>query len=140
MYGFLADAVVLLHVLYVAYVVLGQAVIVAAGTFRTHWGRNPWFRWSHLLAILIVAMEELAGWRCPLTVWEEQLRRLAGQQFHGETFMAWLSHQLIFAKRWQPETFTAVHVAFAAIVVQGFLMYPPRWFRLSRGAGSENSR
>ncbi|MGL1190154.1 DUF2784 family protein, partial [Vibrio parahaemolyticus] len=67
MYAFLADAVVAIYILYVAYVVLGQLVIVAAGTFKRQWGRNPWFRVSHLAAIIFVAYEEFIGMTCPLT-------------------------------------------------------------------------
>ena len=130
MYSFVADAIVFVHVLYVAYVVVGQAVILGAGTFRTQWGRNPWFRWTHLGAIGIVAFEEVMGWRCPLTTWEEQFRTLAGQQFHtGETFMQWLCHEIIFAKSWPQEVFAAVHISFCLIVIQAVLLYPPRMFR-----------
>ncbi|MGL6096165.1 MAG: DUF2784 domain-containing protein [Fimbriiglobus sp.] len=135
-YGHLADAVVFLHVLYVGYVVVGQAVIVAAGTFRTQWGRNPWFRWTHLAAIGYVAFEEFMGLTCPLTIWEQQLRTLAEQPWRADTFMARLAHELLFSKdanyRWPPIMFTTVHIAFAVVVAQAFLLYPPRWFRRRR--------
>ena len=138
MYGLLADLVVGLHVLYVAYVVLGQLVIVAAGTFRCQWGRNPWFRWSHLFAIGYVAFEELMGWVCPLTTWEQQLRTLAGQPWRADTFMARIAHELLFSKgqnfNWPPVMFTAVHIAFAVVVAQAFLLYPPRGVRFTRRA------
>ncbi len=133
MYGHLADLVVFLHVLYVAYVVVGQLVIVVAGTFRWEWGRNPWFRFSHLLAIGIVVLEEAMGWVCPLTTWEQQLRALAGQPWRADTFMARIAHELLFSKdvnyNWPPIMFTTVHVAFGVIVLQALLLYPPRWFR-----------
>ena len=138
MYSTLADFVVFLHVLYVAYVVVGQAVIVAAGTFRTQWGRNPWFRWSHLTAIGIVVTEEFMGWTCPLTTWEQQFRTLAGQEWRADTFMARLAHDLLFSKGtnfdWPPIMFTTVHIAFGMFVAQGFLLYPPRLFRLRQTA------
>lgn len=136
MYSFLADLMVFLHVVYVGYVVLGQGVIVLAGTFRRQWGRNPWFRFSHLIMILIVVVEESVGWRCPLTIWEEQLRELAGQPGQLDTFMARLGHYLLFSKDincgWSQQTISAVNVAFGALVVQALLMYPPRWFRFGR--------
>ena len=135
-YSHVADGIVLLHVLYVGYVVVGQLVIVVAGTLRRQWGRNPWFRWSHLLAIGIVAFEEMMGWTCPLTTWERQFRDLAGQSWRAETFMARLGHELLFSKdvnyAWSPQTITAVNVAFAVVVLQAFLLYPPRWFRFGR--------
>ena len=131
-YSALADFVVFLHLLYVGYVVIGQAVIVVAGTFRTAWGRNPWFRFSHLAAIGIVVVEECLGWVCPLTRWEQQLRELAGQAWRADTFMARLAHELLFSKDlnydWPPIMFTTVHIAFGCLVFQAFLMYPPRWF------------
>jgi hypothetical protein len=139
MYGHLADAVVFLHVLYVAYVVVGQAVIVAAGTFRAEWGRNPLFRWSHLLAIAVVVFEEAMGWTCPLSTWERELRELAGQATNDQTFMYRLGQYLLFSKElvygWTPQTITAVNVAFGVVVAQALLLYPPRWFRFARNAG-----
>jgi len=133
MYGTLADAVVVAHIAYVGYVVLGQLAIIVAAPFRWAWARNPWFRFSHLGAIGYVAFEEFMGWRCPLTIWEEQLRVLAGgtPADAGETFMARLAHNLLFFDQ-PPIFFVTVHVAFAVLVLQGFIMYPPRWFRFSR--------
>ena len=133
MYGFLADVVVLVHVLYVAYVLLGQAAIVLAATLRKEWGRNPWFRGTHLLAIGIVVLETYMNWRCPLTVWEEQLRAMAGQPFNSsDTFMGRLLHQTLFIEG-QPEIFfTTIYVAMLVVVLQGLLMYPPRLPRVKR--------
>src|SRR3954469_20208871 len=96
-YGIAADLVVAVHVAYVAYVVLGQLAIMVAAPLKWQWARNPWFRFSHLTAIGIVAYEELRGIRCPLTVWEEQLRLWAGQVTHtSDTFMGRLFHDLLF--------------------------------------------
>ena len=130
MYGVMADVVVFLHVLYVGYVVAGQGLIVLASTFGWSWGRNPWFRYSHLIMILIVAVEEMMGWTCPLSTWERDLRELAGQTVNDQTFMYRLGHYLLFSKDamygWTQQTISAVNVAFGALVVQGFLMYRPR--------------
>ncbi len=69
-YGIAADLVVAVHVAYVAYVVLGQLAILVAAPFKRQWARNPWFRFTHLGAIAVVAYEAIRGLRCPLTVWE----------------------------------------------------------------------
>src|SRR5262245_19885191 len=96
-YGVAADVLVGVHLAYVAYVVLGQLAIIIASPFKWQWARNPWFRFTHLLAIGIVAFEEVCGLRCPLTVWEQQLRELGGQGFNGsETFMGRLFHNMLF--------------------------------------------
>ena len=127
MYGFLADVVVLVHVLYVAYVLLGQVAIVLAAMLRKEWGRNRWFRGTHLIAIGVVVLESYMNWRCPLTIWEEQLRTLAGQPFNSsDTFMGRLLHHTLFIEG-QPEIFfTTIYVAMLVVVLQGLLMYPPR--------------
>lgn len=131
-YGYLADLVVFVHVLYVGYVVLGQLAIIVAAPFRWAWARNPWFRFSHLAAIGYVAYEAMAGIRCPLTVWEEQLRALADPgAAAGQSFMGRLFHDLLF---WDlPEIFfNTLHVAMFVLVVQGVVMYPPRLWRLAK--------
>jgi Protein of Unknown function (DUF2784) len=129
-YGLCADLVVFVHVFYVAYVVLGQVAILIAGTFRRQWGRNPWFRFTHLTAILIVVGEELAHVRCPLTVWEEQLRELGGQAVTaGQTFVGRIMHDLLFLDTVSQQTVEVMHFAFGALIIQSLLLYPPRWFR-----------
>jgi Protein of Unknown function (DUF2784) len=133
MYGILADAVVCVHVLYVAYVLFGQLAIVVAAPFNWRWARNPWFRFTHLVCIGIVAVEALMKWPCPLTVWEHQLRELAGQRFNeSDTFMGRLMHHMLFIDGLPEVAFTVAYVASFLIVLQGVVMYPPRWFRLAR--------
>lgn len=132
-YGYLADLVVIAHVAYVGYVVLGQLAIIAAAPFRWQWARNPWFRSTHLAAIGIVAYEAVYDIRCPLTVWEERLRELAGApSAAGETFMGRLFHDLLF---WDmPQIFfNTMYVAVFVLVLQGLIMYPPRLWRLGSG-------
>ena len=132
MYGVLADAVVFVHVLYIAYVLLGQAAIVVAAPMKWQWARNPWFRFTHLLAIGIVALEGIMNWTCPLSTWERQLRALAGQAFNeSDTFMGRVLHRLMFIDGLPEIAFTVAYVAAFLIVLQGVVMYPPRWFRLS---------
>ncbi len=141
MYGILADVIVGLHLAYVAYVLLGQVFIVAAGTLKLQCGRNPWFRWTHIAAIAIVAYEAVMGIRCPLSTWEEQLREMGGQAaaLDGETFMGRVLHNLLFVDQYftggrPPEGFfTTAYIAVFLIVVQAFLLYPPRGFRRAKG-------
>jgi hypothetical protein len=129
MYGILADALVCLHALYCGYVVFGQLAIILAAACKWQWGRNPWFRWTHLLAIAVVVVEVGMGWKCPLTTWEEQLRLAAGQDItSGNSFLGRLAHDILFFNA-PPIFFNTLHVAMGVVVAQGFLMYPPRWFR-----------
>ena len=130
MYGFLADAMVAAHIGYVAFVVLGQVAIVIGASLKREWACNPWFRGLHLLAIGIVVLEEFMGWRCPLTVWEEQLRVLAGQAVEGGTFMGRFLHDLLYIDDvWPAKAIQVLHVAFGALVFQALVMCPPRLVR-----------
>lgn len=65
----LADLVVGLHLLFVAFVVLG-------GLLTLRWPRVAWI---HVPAALWGIAVEYAGWICPLTPLENWLRRQAGQ-------------------------------------------------------------
>jgi hypothetical protein len=124
-YGFLADLVVAAHVAYVAYIVLGQLAILVGAVLGWQWIRNPWFRWTHLLAIVLVALEAIGGIDCPLTVWEEDLRRLAGQQVSDVTFIGRCLDAVLFyeAPAWVLST---IHVGFALLVLGTLILIPPR--------------
>jgi hypothetical protein len=129
-YGYLADFVVFIHVLYVGYVVVGQLAIIVGAGLKRQCARNPWFRFSHLTAIAIVAWEALNDIRCPITIWEEKLRALAGQDMNiGQSFMGRMFHDLLFWNDVPEIFFNTLHVAMFVVVVQGLIMYPPRWFR-----------
>ena len=91
----LADLVLACHVAYVAFVVLGQAAILAGLAWGASWARNPTLRWLHLAMILIVAAEALLGIECPLTRWERDLRLSAGQAGFDLSFTARLMQGLI---------------------------------------------
>jgi hypothetical protein len=124
-YGFLADLVVAIHVGYVGYVVVGQLIIWLGLACKWSWVRNPWFRWTHLLAILLVAGEAAFNIMCPLTAWEADLRRLAGQTATEGTFVGRLLDNLLFIDLplW---VFPILHISFAVLVLGTFVLAPPR--------------
>lgn len=55
----MADAIVGVHVAYVSYVAIGQLLIWLGPAMHWRWVRNPWFRWTHLIAIVIVGREAI---------------------------------------------------------------------------------
>jgi hypothetical protein len=69
LYHWLANLVVVIHLGFVLFVVLG-ALLVA---------RWPRLAWIHVPAAIWGALIELAGWICPLTPLENHFRRLAGE-------------------------------------------------------------
>lgn len=127
-YALLADLVVLVHLAYVAFVVLGQLAICVGAVFRWEWIRNASFRIAHLATIVLVAGESLLGVVCPLTVWENRLRALAGEEMSERSFVARWVHAVMFYD-WPEHVFTIVYVAFAAAVALSLWLVPPRWRR-----------
>jgi hypothetical protein len=121
----LADLIVVFHACYVAFVVLGLAVILLGAVCRWSWVRNFHFRVIHLAMIAIVVVEAVAGIPCPLTVWEKQLRIQAGQAAYTGDFLGYWAHRLIFyhAERW---VFTVGYVSFGLAVLAAFALAPPR--------------
>jgi hypothetical protein len=61
------------------------------------------------------------------------LRALGGQEFAaGETFVGRLMHTLLFIPGMPPVFFTTLYLAMLVVVLQGLVMYPPRWWRWKR--------
>lgn len=81
-YRIAADGVLLIH--------LGFILVVIAGAGAVF--RYPWFAWIHLPAAAWGIFVELSGRICPLTVLENALRRMAGQQGYSDSF---LEHYLV---------------------------------------------
>jgi hypothetical protein len=128
MYGLLADVLVGIHFAFVAFVVVGQLLIMIGAVLRWQWVRNPWFRVLHLLCIAIVATEAMFNYECPCTTWENQLREAAGQKVSDATFMGRLFHNLLFYDCPQ-DNFPPMHIGFGVLVLVTFLLVPPRFRR-----------
>jgi hypothetical protein len=124
-YGLLADVIVAVHVAYVSYVVLGQLAILVGAACKWNWVRNPWFRWTHFLCIAIVATEAILGITCPLTDWENDLRKLAGQKTSDLSFIGRFLDSVIFVglEDW---VLTSCYIGFAALVLATLWFIPPR--------------
>lgn len=125
MIRFLADVLLVVHVAYVVFVVGGWVAIVAGGLLRRRWVRNLWFRFAHLLAIGIVAVQAVLGVPCPLTVWERDLRLAAGQNPGDLPFIPRMLQRVIFFEA-PPELFTLIYVVFGGVVVISLFVLPPR--------------
>lgn len=76
-YKIFADIVFLVHLAFVSFVVVGGVLV---------W-RIPKLAWLHLPAVVWGALIEFAGWICPLTPWEQNLRRLAGERGYSGGFV-----------------------------------------------------
>lgn len=74
----LADGIVVLHFLFIAFVVLG-------GLLALCWPRR--LAWMHLPAACWGAAIELSGWICPLTPLENRFRQAAGEAGYAGSFI-----------------------------------------------------
>jgi hypothetical protein len=127
-YRLAADVIVLIHFAYVAFVILGLVAILAGWMLRWQWTRNTLFRVLHLLAITIVVVQAICGVPCPLTVWEQSLRSLAGEVTYQGAFLANCMHETLFYDA-DPWVFTLSYSIFGTVVLLTFWLDPPRFLR-----------
>lgn len=126
-----ADAILVAHALIVCFVVGGQAAILLGWWRGWAWVRNPWFRLAHLATIGVVVLQAWLGRLCPLTVWERELRRAAGQAFHERSFVEhWVAEFLYWDLPWW--VFVATYTAFGVLVAWTWWRLPPLWASTSR--------
>jgi hypothetical protein len=123
-----ADALLVLHVLVVVFIVAGLLLIYAGGFLGWPWVRNPWFRIVHLIAIGVVVAQAWAGELCPLTEWEQALRLRAGDAAYTGSFIAhWLGELLYYeAPMW---VFALCYTLFGALVLAAWYLVRPRPLR-----------
>ncbi len=77
MFGLIADAIALLHLTFVIFVVFGVLAVV-------RWHRIAWL---HIPSVLWAAFVEMTGWYCPLTPLEKEYRLLAGETVYSDDFV-----------------------------------------------------
>ena len=122
-----ADALLVLHTLFVLFVIGGLLLVVAGGLRNWSWVRNPWFRLVHLAAIAVVVLQSWLGYICPLTSWEMALRIRGGQPAYESTFIShWLGRLLYYqAPEW---VFAVAYTVFGALVLACWWFIRPRPF------------
>lgn len=123
-YRLLADLVLISHVSFVLFVILGLVLILTGGALRWRWVRNRWFRGLHLAAVAVVVMQAWLGVVCPLTSLENALRLPAGQATYPGSFITYWLHSLLYyrAPAW---VFTAIYSTFGLLVLASWLLVRP---------------
>lgn len=76
-YPVAADLLVLFHFLFIVFVIVGGLLVM----------RWLWLAWLHIPAVAWAAVVEINSWICVLTPWENELRRLAGQDGYSGGFI-----------------------------------------------------
>jgi hypothetical protein len=133
LYKTLADAVLLLHALFVVFVVAALLLTIVGGYRRWQWVRNWWFRVVHLVAIAVVVAQSWGGLICSLTTLEMWLRvQAGGEQYDGSFIQYWLQRFLYYdAPAW---VFVAAYTVFGLLVIITWLRFPPQNNRGNRAS------
>jgi hypothetical protein len=121
-YGVLADVVLVLHLGFVLFVVLGGLLVL----------RWPGLAWLHVPAAAWGTLIEFSGGICPLTPLEQRLRRLGGEAGYSGEFIDHYVRTLLY-----PEGLTrgTQFVLGAAVLVFNVAIYWLLVRRLSRQPG-----
>lgn len=138
-YRGLADAVLVLHVGVVIFVVAGLVLTLVGGALRWRCVRNFWFRSAHLGAIAYVALQSWFDIVCPLTTLEYWLRIQAGQvAYEGDFIGHWLSKLLFYQA--PPWVFITAYTLFGLLVAGSwFAVRPfPPFVHAKVGPGEES--
>lgn len=127
-YSLAADAMLVSHVFFVVFLVLGLILIYLGKFLSWHWTLNPWFRITHVLGIGIVVLQSWLGIICPLTTWEMNLRAMAGETVYTGSFIThWLNQLLYYqAPQW---VFITAYTVFGTLVLLSWFLVRPRPFK-----------
>lgn len=121
----LADAILILHVLFVAFVVVGLVAIYVGYCLTWQWVRHRVFRIVHLCAIGYVVGQSWLGMICPLTNWEMALRAEAGVATYAGSFIQHWLHSFLYysAPDW---VFGVAYSVFGGLVLVSWWVVKPR--------------
>lgn len=119
----LADAVVAVHALFVAFVVAG-------GLLALRWRRAALV---HLPCAVYGALVVLVGWTCPLTPLENRLRRAAGEAGYEGGFIEHHLLPILYPEPYPGWLGWALGAGAAAVNAAVYALVLARWRRAARG-------
>lgn len=124
MQSLLADILLVVHFLVIAFVLGGQGCILVGAFRRWAWVRRRGFRVVHAGAIAVIAVQAWVGVVCPLTIWENVLRRAADERVYSGTFVGYWVGRLVYfdAPEW---VFTTAYTLFGLTVLASWFIVKP---------------
>jgi hypothetical protein len=114
MYRFFADVLVVVHFLFILFVVAGGILVL----------RRPRLAILHLPAVIWGAAVELCGWVCPLTPLENYFRRLSGSTGYSGDFV---EHYLIPLVYPENLTIKTQYVLGGLVIIVNLIFYLIVW-------------
>ena len=120
-YAYLADLVMIIHFLFIAYMVFGGLMVF----------RWPRLAYIHIPAFIYGGMIGVFGWICLLTYVENDLRHMAGGAGRGLGFVELFIMPLIYPELLFPDGFPENGFLWLSLVLVGFnlVIYGTVWMR-----------
>ncbi len=117
----LADLIFILHAAVVLFNAGGLLLILIGAPLNWSLIRNRKFRITHVALISFVTVETILGVSCPLTVLEDWLRGISGQQSFVQRWVGGLIY-------WDapPWVFTVLYLLVTILIVVAWKIVPPR--------------
>jgi hypothetical protein len=129
----LADTLLALHLGLVVFVVGLLPLVLLGGARGWRWVRRRGLRLTHLGLMAFITAQTWLGQLCPLTVWEQQLRLLAGQGSYTQSFIEHgLSRLLYWDAPWW--VFVVAYSGFALLVAGAWW-----WVKPDNGIGPKRA-
>lgn len=121
-----ADLVVVVHLLFVLFVVLGGLLVL----------KWPRVAWVHVPVAVYGALIELVGWVCPLTPLENELRRSAGEAGYEGGFVEHYLLPVLYPATYTPTVQLVLGLLVIAINVTVYAIAFRRHRRRGMGGGT----
>jgi len=124
-YKILADAIIVVHFLFILFMLLGFLLTVYALCFRQKFFEWWLFRSLHLLGIFYVSSLSILGKYCPLTILENELRlRYEVSSVYSGSFIVHYLEKLIYPDV-NPLLIQIPTVFLAIFTIVVFIIKPP---------------
>jgi Protein of Unknown function (DUF2784) len=117
----LGQAIFALHLLVIAFNVLGLAAIPLGAALRWRWVQVRWWRALHVASWAVVALQAALGRACFLTAWQDEL---TGARAASPMIQRWVEQAVYWPLPiW---AFAAIYLALFAGVIALWFAVPPR--------------
>ena len=125
-YRILADLVVIFHLIFIIFAVLGGLLVLWRG----------FLVFLHMPSAIWVAVISFKGWICPLTPLENQLRQAAGGEGYSGGFVEYYLILVIYPIGLRIDVQVVLGIVAVAINI-GIYMLVYYWYRIRRGRWRE---
>ena len=118
MMNVLPDILMVIHLLWAAFMIIGLPLGIAL--------KSPLIRWAHLVGMVITGFFAVIGIYCPLTTWEEQLRWQADPGFsYKGSFLAEQLAKVLYPQI-EPWIIRSASITWMVLTILAITVYRPK--------------